>query len=194
MKLLQRTRSYAFVCNGSSSVEPVSPNIVSRPSHYLSPLSLLSPAYCTVLPALWLIRVRSLLSLSLLQLPGCSTAGSCCLRVFYIDDVSWAQEEKLCFFVISASDFMLKWSTKFDLNQVFLHILCWLNNTRKCFLCCTTGTSVCCTTVKYNEKYCLNLSSTSSPQPNLKITPSTRHQPLVSCCGLIEQLENISWI
>lgn len=110
MKFLQRTRSYAFVCSGSSSVEPVSPNIVSRPSHYLSPLSLLSPAYCTVLPALWLIRGRSLLSLSLLQLPGCSTAGSCCLRVFYIDDVSWAQEEKLCFFVISASDFMLKWS------------------------------------------------------------------------------------
>lgn len=94
MKFLQRTRSYVFVCSGSSSVEPVSPNIVSRPSHYLSPLSLLSPAYCTVLPALWLIRGRSLLSLSLLQLPGCSTASSCCLRVFYIDDVSWAQEEK----------------------------------------------------------------------------------------------------
>lgn len=47
---------------------------------------------------------------------------------------------------------------------------------------------MCCTTVKYNEKYCLNLSSTSSPQPNLKITPSTRNQPLVSCCGLIEHL------
>lgn len=94
MKFLQRTRSYVFVCSGSSSVEPVSPNIVSRPSHYLSPLSLLSPAYCTVLPALWLIRGRSLLSLSLLQLPGCSTASSCCLRVFHIDDVSWAQEEK----------------------------------------------------------------------------------------------------
>lgn len=135
MKFLQRTRSYVFVCSGSSSVEPVSPNIVSRPSHYLSPLSLLSPAYCTVLPALWLIRGRSLLSLSLLQLPGCSTASSCCLRVFHIDDVSWAQEEKFLrhlsfrLYVKVIYNLSICVILKFGQSQVFLHILCWLNNT-----------------------------------------------------------------
>lgn len=86
-------------------------------------------------PVLWLIRGRSLLSLSLLQLPGCSTASSCCLRVFYIDDVLWAQEEKFLrhlsfrLYVKVIYNLSICVILKFGQSQVFLHILCWLNNT-----------------------------------------------------------------